>query len=291
MINGKTYSYYGFVPISHTGFLDIPGRVGEISYDWGDYIEPLVHADDLFWGSRDLTVKVVYDPRITSFSFADAVNILADIQGYFDIQNEYGSFEVKFREAKKDLHQRDGIAVWSLVFTEREPRFIESLPVAIGGNGLTIDGCDLSKELDILISVVKLQDDIASLNASTITRYHPYRPYTDFRTFKILEISCTMVRSDGYIGKLETLKKVLASPGFRIVRYNSTEYKCFLTNGFRVEVGKGVVRFVIKLNIFSQAGLFTEPLFGSGLFYYGNQRKFLQSLFEYNLFKTGIFQR
>lgn len=291
MINGKPYSFYGFVPISYHGFLDMPQRLGEVSYDWGDYVEPLLHEDDLFWKSRELRINVLYDARLSTMSFRSAIEHLTYIIGYFEIVTTYGTFNVKLKEVNKSRHYNDNNITLELVFEEETPVFKDTIPGAIGGNDITLDGYSLLNDFNVLVSLVKYNDNIAKLFQSNKTRYHPNRPLTDFREFKNIEIQCSIIKKDGYQDKLANLKKLLASPDYRYLVYKSTEYKCFITEGFRVDINKEYIQFLLRLNIFSQVGLFQEPLFGGGLFYYGNQRKYLESLFEYNLFESGIFKK
>ncbi|WP_142783344.1 hypothetical protein [Changchengzhania lutea] len=291
MINGKPYSDYGFIPINFYGFLDMPSRLGETFYDWGEYIEPLVHEDDLFWKSREFKIDVFFDNRLTLKTFNQSVNELSSIVGFFPITNEFGTFNVKLKEVNKLKHFNDLNVVYRLVFVEEEPMFIGAIPAAVGGLYLTIDGYSLFSDFKVLTEIVKLNDNIATLKQSRITTSTPQKQLTDFRTFKNIEIKCHMLKSDDYINNINRLKKLLSQSDFRQVVYKSVDYKCFITDGFSVKIEKEKIQFTIYLNIFSQVGLFTDSLFGSTLFFNGNQKKIKESLFEYNLFKTGIFQR
>jgi len=291
MINGKPYSYYGFVPIIHTGFLDMPARLGETYYDWGDHIEPLVHEDDIFWQSKQLVIEVLFDQRLTSLSFRQSISELTSHKGYMFLQNIYGSQEVKFKDAHKKLHPNDNIVTYRLVFDEFETNVDRTVNAAIGGSGILIDGYSLARDFGVLVQKVEFYDDVASLKTSKKTSYNPKKELTDFRTFKYLQIRCTVLKTDGYIDRLKDLKSILGAPDMRKVVYNGVEYTCFFTDGFKVTVKRGLVTFSIKLNVMSQLGLFDDTLFAKGLFYEGNTRKYLESLFEYNLFGTGIFQR
>ena len=290
MINEKEYSFYGFVPISYQGFLDMPLRVGDTFYDWGDYIEPLVHEDDIFWKARTFIIKVLFDNRLTNISFRDSVNSIANIKGYFELNTKYGTFNVKLKEVKKDKHYNDGKVVWNLIFREDAPLF-ENLELPITGTSqddVVIDGHGLFKDFKAIVSKVKLNDNIASLNESPVTRFRPDKPLTDFRLFKTIEIT-SVIQIENY-GKINLLHSLLSRPDYRYVNHKDIIYKCFIADGFKAVIGRSVIKFTIKLNILSQANFVARNLFGDGLFTYGNERKYLKSLFEYPLFKTGFSQ-
>ena len=291
MINGKTYAYYGFVPIRHSGFLDMPTRLGETYYDWGDYIEPLVHQDDIFWQSRELTIDVLFDQRLTDLTFRNSISELASYKGYMLLQNSFGTQEVKFKNANKILHPNDDTVTYKLVFEEFKPQVSRTVPNAIGGNGISVDGYSLANDFGVLVQSVKLYDDVADLKVSLKTSFDPQKELTDFRTFKQLEIKGASLSSIGYEDRILDMASILGAPGMRKIIYKGVEYTCFLTDGFKVTSKNGINSFTIILNVMSQLGIFDDNLFAEGLFYEGNTRKYLESLFEYNLFATGIFQQ
>lgn len=290
-INDKSYAYYGFVPIRHTGFLDMPSRLGETYYDWGEFIEPLVHEDDIFWQARELVIEVLYDQRLSSLSFRESISELASFKGYMLLENIYGIQEVKFREAKKVLHPNDSIVTYRLTFEESHPTVTMVVPEALGGPGISIDGYSLANDFGALVQSVLLYDDVASLKASPKTTYDPQKELTDFRMFKRLEIKCVTLSSDGFVERIKNLQSVLGAPDLRKVVYNGVEYTSFITEGFKVTSKRGLNSFNIVMNVMSQVGLFEDNLFAKGLFYEGNTRKYKETLFEFDLFATGIFQQ
>lgn len=290
MINGQPYTYYGFVPIAYRGFLNMPSRVGDVIVDWGDYVEPLVHEDDLSWGARDLQIDVLYDNRLTNLTFRQAIEELLSVNRYFDIVNQFGTFTVKLKEARQTNEHYENSIVYRLFFSENEQSFTGSVPSAVGGGGLTIDGYSLFNDFDVLLEKVTLLNDVASLKVSSITTEFPEKPFTDFRTFGTLKIHCHKVRTAGYLTELAYLRALLATPGMRTLVHNNVEYKCFLSEGYVATINKGIVSFVISLNVMD------SKIVGSGgdledkQYSLGNKRKYLESLFADGLFENTLFQ-
>lgn len=54
--NNIDFTTLGIIPQFINGILDMPQRKGDTFYDWGDEIEPLVSADDIYFGSRDIVL-------------------------------------------------------------------------------------------------------------------------------------------------------------------------------------------------------------------------------------------
>ena len=82
-INQQEYSYFGLKVSSLEGILDMPSRIGDVFYDWGDYIEPLVHEKDIFWKERDIKVNVFFDGRISDMVLEDCFTLLKALPSDF----------------------------------------------------------------------------------------------------------------------------------------------------------------------------------------------------------------
>lgn len=291
MINGKEFSYYGLIPIQNYGFLDMPSRIGELFYDWGDYIEPLVHEEDLFWSQRNLRVDFLYDSRITNLSFRQVIEELASLNDGFELVNQFGTFEVKFKGAQKTKHPNDSFVVYQFSFIEEYPLFTSNAITPISGNDISIDDHDLFKNFGAIVQSITLNDDVAELKQSSKTTITPNNLLSSFRTFKTINIKISILRDGNEIEKINNLKQILSGSDYRNIGYKGLIYITFLTSGFEVNIKRSVLQFSITLNILSQIGVFQEDLIESGLFTLGNQRKYIESIFEYPLFKTGIFQQ
>lgn len=289
MINGEEYSFYGLVPIAHFGFLDMPSRIGETFYDWGEYIEPLVHEKDISWDSRALYIDCFFDRRLTNLSFRESISSIVNQKGYMSLINRFGDFEVKLKEVKKIKDVGNSKVIYRLFFTEKEQIFVTDIPLAIGGDNYLIDGYSLKNDFGVLVSEVITYDNYASLKSSTITTSNSYKPLTDFRGFKTIELKCIALKRYDYILKINLLKSILSNSGTRTLEYNGVSFNCFLSEGFN-SIITGKVSFNLKLNIINQTGSFNNETIDASVYNQPNERKFLETLFEYPLFKTGFSQ-
>ena len=127
-----------------------------------------------------------------------------------------------------------------------------SLGAPIGGNSVNIDGYDFFKDFGILISDVKLNDDIPGLKQSNTTVFNTSKPFTTHRSIKTIQMSCSIpfkspLQLMEAIGKF---KKMLSQNGMREVFYDGRGYSCFLSEGFNVKFrGRKLVKFNLRLNI------------------------------------------
>lgn len=248
IINGKNHKYYGLIPVSLEGVLDMPSRAGELVYNWGDEIQPLVDAQDIFWTARQFRLKALFDKRVTALDYKGGVNEIANISGFFGLSSDLGSFSVKMIEANKKRQYGADFAEWELLFEEEAALFNGATPSSNGGGSITIDGHSLFNDLRILVKGVSLLDDIPRLNPSSITTSSPVPPYLNSRGLGRIKIDAAILRAGDYVNRLESLKKVLSKPGLRSVNYKGNSYSCFLTEGFNANIKKGLVSFSIVLN-------------------------------------------
>lgn len=251
-INGQPYSYYGFELSKVDGVLDMPSRIGDVVYDWGDYIEPLVDEKDLAWKSKEIKIDVFFDGERYGMNFNEALSKLKSLPEEFILSTNYGSFTVNLKQAIKVKGFADKYAKIRLIFNENKPQFTTvSLGSPNGGNGILIDGFDLYNDFDILVSNVKLLDNIPTLKQSEVTIFQTSKPLNSFRQLNTIQLSCVKMYND-FLQLRETtekFKKLLSQKDFRILNYNSKNYNCFLTEGFVVKVYKNHIKFNLKLNI------------------------------------------
>ena len=251
-INGQPYSYFGFELSKIEGVLDMPSRLGDTIYDWGDYIEPLVDEKDIFWKDREIKIDVFFDGERYGMNFNQSLERLNALPDGFTLNTNYGNFTVKLKQAIKSKGFTNKYAKLKLVFTENVPQFTTaSIGLPIGGNGISIDGFDLFNDFGILVSNIKLLDNIPLLKQSNVTVFNTSKPFNENRLIKTIEFSCVKVYND-FLQLRETtdkFKKLLSQKDYRILTYNGKNYNCFITDGFVVRVFKNHIKFNLKLNI------------------------------------------
>lgn len=252
MINGQPYSYYGFEIVKVNGVLDMPSRIGDVVYDWGDYIEPLVHEKDIAWKHKEIKIEVLFDGSRHGITYSESLSRLTSLPKEFTLTTKYGDYTVNLKEAVIIKKHTDQYITLNLIFHENNPEFINSvLDDPIGGNGASIDGYELENDFGILISEVKLLDNIPSLKQSNVTTFQKSKPLTKFRGLKTIQLSCFKLFTDYNELKetTEKFKKILSQKDFRILILNNKHYNCFLTEGFVILINKDHIKFDLKMNI------------------------------------------
>lgn len=249
MINGQPFKYYGLIPIKNFGFLDMPSRVNETVYDWGDEIEPLVDEGDLFWGSRVFKTEFLYDSRLTNFTFKEVINQLSVLNDFIVLENQFGTFNVKLKEAIKTKNYNDSFVAYDFLFTEEKSSFISEKPVAIGGTGISIDEYDLFNDFGVLVKSVKSNDNIPSLKISNVTVETPITVLSNYRELKKIEFDCVIIRDGNEVPNINNLKKILSGSGLRSISYKNNLYSSFLTEGFNVSIKRKTLSFSLRLNV------------------------------------------
>lgn len=248
-LNGQDLSYYGFVLIKYEGILDMPERLGDTVYDWGDYLEPLVHVDEIFWKSKDIRIDVLFDQRRTSKTLNE---VLSELEGLdeFILESDFRNCTVKFKECE-NLLSKEFVTKLTLVFQERIPVFNAVLGSAIGGNGILIDGFDLWKDFGIKVSDVSSWDYVTGLKNLNTTIFNTSKHLSNHRDLKVIEFECSAPYSlKSEIGdKTEKLKKLLSLEGYRILNLKSENYNAFFTKGIVVSIFKNHVSFNLQLNL------------------------------------------
>ncbi|MDB0600335.1 hypothetical protein PL373_04090 [Tenacibaculum maritimum] len=252
-INGQPYSNYGFELSKIEGVLDMPSRLGDVFYDWGDYFEPLVHEKDIFWKERDIKIDVFFDGNRYGMPLSECLNLLKGLPEVFALETKYGMFNVKLKQVIKTKGFTEKFAKLKLIFNENIPSFItDSIGIPTGGDGATIDNFNFFNDLGIIVSEAKFIEDIPILKQSNITVFNTSKPFTENRTLRTVLFSCSIPYSIPLELRETTdkIKKILSQEGTREVYYKGRGYSCFLSEGFNVKFyGRGLVKLNIKLNI------------------------------------------
>lgn len=271
-INGHPYSYFGFEIIKIDGVLDMPSRLGDITYDWGDFIEPLVEEEDIFWKSRDIKVDVFFNGERYDMTLKQAIERLESLPNEFVLNTYFGGFTVNLKQAIKSRNFTSKYAKIRLDFVENAPQFTSSnIGVAIGGNGIKIDGFDLFNDFGIIVTNIKRSDNIPLLKSLEITTFNSSKPYSEYRNWKGIELSCVKIyeSKDELRETTEKFKKLLSQSGFRELIFDNQTFKCFISEGFKIQFrGSNTIRFKLVLNTeeIPESILFEAGLFETGLF-------------------------
>lgn len=252
-INGQPYSYYGLLLSKIEGVLDMPSRLGDVFYDWGDFIEPLVNEADISWNDRDISVDVFFDGHRYNKTLNECLNLLKSLPDTIELETNYGVLNVKLKQVLKTKGFTQQYANLKLIFNENTPSFSNiTLSTPAGGNGITIDGYDFFNDFGILVSETKFHDDIPVLKQSNVTVFNTSKPFTKNRNIRSIQFSCNIPFSSPVELRetTEKFRKLLSQQGTRDVIYNARTYSCFLSDGFNVQFeGTNLAKFLLKLNI------------------------------------------
>lgn len=251
-INNIAFSNFGLVLSKITGVLDMPSRRGNTTYDWGDYIEPLVHKKDIFWKEKTIKIDVFFDGRRFNKTLEQCLSMFQSLPREFILSTSYGNYTVNLKQVvKSKTYNSHNYALLQLVFYENNPTFLETLPTALGGTGTKIDGYDLRSDFGIIVSKAQFNNELAEAKLSAKTTYQVPRLLTPFRKLKVMQLDCVVPFDtiQELTEKTAKLKKLLSKSGLRILSLKNKNYNCFLTDGFTVNKFDTYVKFTVKLNV------------------------------------------
>ncbi len=249
-LNGELLSYYGLTLVEYVGILDMPSRIGDTFYDWGDTQMPLVHEDDIYWSARTFSMKLIFDTRKTIRSIESVIQELSELEEC-NLETSYGTFLIKIKEII-NVTSYGIITKLTIILNERDPQFNATLSSAIGGGSYLIDGYGLKTDFGISVEDVIGINSVPTAKSTEKTIYQSSKGFTDYRKFKVIEIFCFKIFSNKAVlsETMEKFKKILSQDGFRTVSLSSETYSCFLTEGFKIIfVGKNMIKFKLRLNI------------------------------------------
>ncbi len=250
-INNIAFRSFGFVLSKIEGVLDMPSRIGQITYDWGDYIEPLVEMGDIVWGSRTIKSIVLFNGDRFDKTLTECLIMLENLPREFILTTAYGEALVSLKKVTKRKGFTNRYAILDLEFEESKNLFLRELPKAIGGNGIKIDTYDLKNDFGVLVSKIRFNDEIPEFKKvqankiinMTLPPYH--------RKLKQLLLDCVMPFNTikELTEKTAKLQKLLSLYGLRTVLLEKQSYKCFITSGFNVKKFDTYIKFTLKLTI------------------------------------------
>lgn len=262
LIDGREYSSFGLIIKSYKNLFNMPSRIGDAFYDWGDIIQPLVGASDIHWKHNDIKIECLFDGGRYGLDLEATLQELRGLKETTLEVDNHPVFDVVLKEVI-EVKQKGQYAFLTIVMEQAVDDFSvpASLPTIEGGNGFNINGYDLYNSFGIIVKETKYLDNIPEYTLSGETVYNIPKKKSKIRKWGTFKIYCAMQRSDAE--KLLGFKKVLAEPELNTIGYRGFSYDCFLSKGFEVVFKKSIIEFVLELNVGVRQP--TISVFGNGM--------------------------
>lgn len=247
IFNDITLKDLGIVVQFVHGFLDMPKRKGETEYDWGDVVEPLVSAEDIYFGERNIIVEALWDERsgVTFKAASEALEVITDTR---PLVTEYGTYQVRFDEMKVVKSYKGGKTL-QLKFLELNPDLSGGLPTSSGSTSIRIDGYDLFVQFGLLVQETTFHE-IEKLKSSKETTYKS-NFLSIYRKPQELNVKVTGIYASKaeMTTKINALNATLAKEGLRHFYYKGEGFQCYIDDGFKVDVKRLRVTINLKLKV------------------------------------------
>lgn len=248
--NGIDLKSLGIVNQFISGVLDMPDRKGDTFYDWGDEIEPLVSAEDIYFGVRNIVLDAFFDERI-GVDFETASETLQGITGDAELVTDYGTYLVRLDELKIVRSYKGGKTL-KIVFKELNPVLSGGLPTTTGLDGIRIDGYDLFTNFGLLVENVK-KFEISKLKPSRETTYktNPLMRYRQPLEIDV-KVNANYASKADMTTKIKSLNALLAKPGLRHFVHNGTGFQCMIDQGYTVKFKRLLVSINLRLKVMAE---------------------------------------
>ena len=244
-LNGVDLSTYGLVlshsPSSNTslqGCYNLPERVGDTYYAWGDShgIEPFVAADDLIYAGRDLSlfcsiIGTQSEIRAYLSDFYTAVKALTTL---VVLSTPYGDFSVLVKSVTPELV--NGGAKVTIVFREPVVTLTGGTLPAVATSAYTFDGIPFAS-FGLYLSDAKELDALPEMKEQFFTSYATEGYQITKREANNLELNGFIIATSlsNFNSKILALYKLFASAGVRNIKLNDEiNIECFCKDGFQV---------------------------------------------------------
>ncbi len=245
--NNIDFKDLGLVPQFISGVLDMPKREGETAYDWGDYVEPLLSASEIFFGRREITLDCLFDERL-GIDFKTATETLKAITTTNTLETQYGNYEVKLDQLST-LKSYKGGRTLKIKFQELNPDLSGGLPTTSGTGSIRIDGYDFFTQFGLLVESTVL-NEISTLKASKQTTFKTNH-ISVYRNPQELNVKVNGIYASKaeMTTKISALNRLLAKPGLRHFMYNGLGFQTYIEDGFDVKITKNRVEINLKLKV------------------------------------------
>lgn len=247
--NGIDLKSLGIIVQFVNGVLDMPKRKGATDYDWGDYIEPLVSAEDIYFGSRNIIVDAFFDERLGIWE--NASDTLEAITTTETLTTDYGDFAVKLDDINIVKSYKGGKTL-KITFTELNPDLSGGLPTSSGVTGVRIDGYDLFTNFGLLVENVQ-NFEVPKLKPSRETTYKS-NALSRYRTPPeiLVKVNANYASKAEMSTKISSLNALLAKPGLRHFVHNGTGFQVTITDGYKVDIKRMHVGITLKLKVMAE---------------------------------------
>lgn len=248
--NGVDFKSLGIVVQFVNGILDMPNRKGETFYDWGDEIEPLVSAEDIYFGVRHIVFDAFFDERL-GVDFGMASDTLRDVTDNADLVTDYGTYSVRLDELRIIRSYKGGKTL-KIIFKELNPDLSGGLPTSTGLDGVRIDGYDLFTNFGLLVEEVK-KFEVSKLKPSRETTYksNPLMRYRQPPEIEV-KVNANYASKADMTTKIKALNALLAKPGLRHFVHKGTGFQCMIDEGFKVNFKRLLVSINLKLKVMAE---------------------------------------
>lgn len=239
---------YGLKLIAFQGVLDMSKRTGQLVYNWGDELQPIIA--DLSWDAHEFSMKAFFDNRLIADTLDQTVNNLKAL-GSCTLTTDYGDFNVEIKEIR-DVKTYGDHATLTIAFYARNYMYQEDLGTATGGD-FTINGFDLKTDLGVDVVRVGPIEQAGELFLSAKTVYKTPQHLTSLRQFRRLSIDCAIVFSTANEAKISAnkLKTLLTSEGLKELTFNGNSHDVYFTEGIKFSFAGNSLKFKLPLWIVS----------------------------------------
>lgn len=237
----------GIVPRFISGVLDMPQRQGDTTYDWGDEIEPLVSASDIYFGKREILLDCLFDERL-GVDFKASSDTLRGIGTIQTLETEYGNYEAKLDDLRVVKSYKGGKTI-RLKFQELNPDLSGGLPTTSGVGSVRIDGYDFFTHFGLLVESTVI-NEISTLKASKQTTFKTNH-LSVYRNPHELNVKVNGIYASKaeMTTKINALNRLLAKPGLRHFVYNGLGFQTYVDEGFKVKIVRNRVEINLKLKV------------------------------------------
>ncbi len=267
-INGVDISQYGIIPgrtdnsnIALSGWLDLPGRMGEICHEWAeeDGAEPYVLADEIDLAGIDIAfdglIKGTKDLCLTKIE-----SLLDDISSATDtiiLGTPYGNFNVYLKSLTTKQDQI--ISEVNMIFRQPVVNIQPILLPAIATEKNTFSGIPFSS---FGLHLKSLPDYIVGeLRAHDLTTYNAERYKKTKRGTRKVTLDCWLVAfsMSDFIEKCNQLRIYFSESGLKEIRlYDKLLLSAYAADGFSISEintsgNKVIAGFKIQLIVNSES--------------------------------------
>ena len=247
-LDGTELKDWGLYVHKIDGQYNMPARLGQYIYDWGDTYEALFGVD-MAWAQRTFVVHAVFDPsRQTITTTLDAwvqnyKSAATHTLVFSDATGGVGTHTVYLSAVRNHIPYKGGKAKVQLVFIEPLPAFGGVIP-ANQTDTLTIDGKGLNA-----FNCVLSRFSVSNLGVALTSQQTVFNTAPNARALRQLTaVTATVYCKGNVLVNLSNLHKTLAQEKVLPIVYGSISFNAICASGFQVQtVGRDAAKFNLQL--------------------------------------------